>query len=179
MQMRVNKISRPRGRTAGAEMIRRLGRTKPRSFTLHMAPMIDVIFLLLLFFLVAAKWRPAENFLPFNAAAAGAGLKNLGKPEPLLIQIDSTDDGCRVNIGGLNAVDVGSRTIEQDMATLMNKTADCLAEQNRYPGDPVEIYCAAQVKADYWVKIYNIFYGMGLTDITFVMAEQGGDDYDK
>jgi biopolymer transport protein ExbD len=49
--------------------------------------MIDMIFLLLLFFFVVAKWRPAEDFLPFRLSAAQAPGINIAKPEPLIIHI--------------------------------------------------------------------------------------------
>ncbi len=45
------------------DILSRLNGGRQSSFALRMAPMIDMISLLL-FFLVAAKWRPDENFLP-------------------------------------------------------------------------------------------------------------------
>jgi len=36
----------------------------------------------------------------------------------------------------------------------------------------VEIICQPKVKWEYLAKIYNTFYGAGLTDITFAMTEQ-------
>jgi len=55
-----------------------------------MAPMIDMVFLLLIFFLVAAKWRPQEDFLPFQLPLAHAQEQRIGKPEPLMIHISAT-----------------------------------------------------------------------------------------
>jgi hypothetical protein len=57
----------------------------------------------------------------------------------------------------------------------MEKTRQCLLEQKRYASDPVEIICASEVKWEYLAKIYNIFIGMGFTDITFRMTEQASD----
>jgi len=61
-----------------------------RIFSLRMAPMIDIIFLLLIFFLVAAKWRPAESFLPFKLPVGAAGNQAVVRPEPLVIEISAT-----------------------------------------------------------------------------------------
>lgn len=144
-------------------------RRGPR-FSLRMAPMIDVIFLLLIFFLVAAKWRPEENFLPFKLPVAPAGVGRLGKPEPLVVQIFPMDAGCEVQIAGLHTVQIKNENLEAGLAALMEKLKDCMLSQKRYAGDPIEIVCEPMVKSDYWVKIYNLFFGAGLTDITFAMT---------
>ncbi len=142
---------------------------------LRMAPMIDMIFLLLIFFLVAAKWRPKEDFLPLALTAANAGTHTVGKTEPLIIQILATETGCRVQIGSISTVDIPFDAPEQNLALMMEKIAQCLLEQNRYVRDPVEIICAAEVKWEQLAKIYNVLYGMGLTDITFRMTEPPAD----
>lgn len=140
-----------------------------------MAPMIDVIFLLLLFFLVAAKWRPREDFLPMQLSTAGVSVQTVGKPEPLLIQISQNNADCRVQIGSLYVVDIASTNTEQGLASMMGKIRQCLLEQKRYACDPVEIACAADVKWENLAKIYNVLVGMGLTDITFRMTEVSPD----
>jgi biopolymer transport protein ExbD len=141
------------------------------SFTLRMAPMIDMIFLLLIFFLVAAKWRPQEDFLPFQLPTAQAQDRRIGRPEPLMIHILAAETGCQIQIGALTSVLINDDTIEADLAALMEKMQECLTEQKRYASDPIEITCAAEVRWEYLAKIYNMFFGAGLTDITFTMTE--------
>ena len=142
-----------------------------RRFALRMAPMIDMIFLLLIFFLVAAKWRPQEDFLPFRLPAAGAQEIQFGKPEPLEIYIFATLAGCQVQIDRLYTVQIENGTFEPDLVTLMEKMRDCMLKQKRFAADPVEIICGPDVRWEYLAKIYNMFYGAGLTDITFRMTE--------
>jgi biopolymer transport protein ExbD len=141
------------------------------SFTLRMAPMIDMIFLLLIFFLVAAKWRPQEDFLPFQLPSAQAQDRRIGKPEPLAMHIFAIETGCQVQIGGVAIASIDDETIEADLAALMEKMQECLTEQKRYASDPVEITCAPEVRWEHVAKIYNMFFGAGLTDITFTMTE--------
>jgi biopolymer transport protein ExbD len=136
-----------------------------------MAPMIDMIFLLLIFFLVAAKWRPEENFLPFQLSSAQAQGHRLGKPEPLIIRIWPTGTGCEVRIGQLSTVQIEDETAEANLSTLMEEIEKSLLAQKRYATDPVEIVCAPEVKWEHLAKIYNVFYGAGLTDITFRMTQ--------
>jgi len=136
-----------------------------------MAPMIDLIFLLLIFFLVTAKWRPQEGFLPLQLAAAQAGNEQIGRPEPLEIHIFSTPSGCAVRIGEFEVAEISDATIESDLASMIEKTQSCLLTQKRLIGDPVEIICSEEVRWEHLAKIYNVFFGAGLTDITFRMTE--------
>jgi len=166
--------------TAGNEstqtdFLKRVFANQRRPFTLRMAPMIDMIFLLLIFFLVAARWRPEENFLPFQLPAAQAKGFRPAKPEPMVIHIFATETGCKVQIGQLCAVRIKSRTIETNLAALMGEIEKCMLVQKRFATDPVEIVCDPEVKWEHLAKIYNVFYGAGMSDITFVMTEQPGD----
>jgi biopolymer transport protein ExbD len=141
-----------------------------------MAPMIDMIFLLLIFFLVTAKWRPEENFLPFQLPVAQAQSHRLGKPEPLTIHIFATQRGCCVQIGGLYTAPIENKEIEADLAVLVEKLRDCMLAQKRFVSDPVEIVCEPEVKWEHWEKIYNVLYGVGLRDITLLMTEQPAEN---
>ena len=149
----------------------RIFSSRKSRITLRMAPMIDLIFLLLIFFLVAAKFRPQEDFLPFQLPAAYSQQQTVGKPEPLTIRISAAPSGCLVQISRLSAVPIENENIEADLAVLMEKTRECLLAQKRLASDPVEIICDANVKWEHLAKIYNLFYGAGLTDITFQMTE--------
>ncbi len=140
-------------------------------FTLRMAPMIDMIFLLLIFFLVAAKFRPQEDFLPFQLPAVHSQYHAVGKPEPLTMLISATNSGCLVQISRLHTVRIENENIETDLAVLMEKIEDCLLAQKRLAADPIEIICDADVKWQHLAKIYNLLYGAGLTDITFQTTE--------
>jgi biopolymer transport protein ExbD len=133
--------------------------------------MIDMIFLLLIFFLVAAKWRPQEDFLPFRLPAAQANEHGLVKPEPLIILISPTETGCQVRIGNLSPVKIRNETTEADLANLMQEMEKCLLAHKRFATDPVEIVCDPELRWEYLAKIYNILYGAGLTDVTFRMTE--------
>jgi biopolymer transport protein ExbD len=148
-----------------------LNRNRRPSFTLRMAPMIDIIFLLLIFFFVAAKWRPTEEFLPFQLSAAQAQNPTIGKPEPLIIYISATQTGCEVQIGRLQTVRIENESIEENLAALMEEMKNCLLTQKRLAADPIEIVCAPDIRWDHLAKIYNLFFGAGLTDIAFRMTE--------
>lgn len=152
-------------------LLNRIFTSRNQPFALRMAPMIDVTFLLLIFFLVAAKWRPNEDFLPFKLPDAYGQEQTIARPEPLKIFISATQTGCLVQIEELHAVQIDNKQIEQDLVVLMEKIKQCLLAQRRFTTDPVEIICQPQVKWEHLAKIYNAFYGASLTDITFAMTE--------
>lgn len=133
--------------------------------------MIDVIFLLLIFFLVAAKWRPQEDFLPLRLPVAQARGTHVPGPEPLIIHISATQTGCRVSMARTDIVKLNNATIDKDLALMLEEIKDTLLAQKRFASDPIEIICAPEVKWDHLAKIYNAFYGAGLTDTTFRMTE--------
>lgn len=150
---------------------------RPRhSFGLRMAPLIDLVFLLLIFFLVAVKWRPQEDFIPLRLPAAQAQGSVVGRPEPLRIYISSIEDGCLVKIGQSQTVQINTKAMERDLLELMEKIEQVLSAQKRLTSDPIEIICEPDVKSEFWVRICNVFYGMRMTDITFPMTQLQGQD---
>ncbi len=158
------------------DAIRRFFPRPKRSFGLRMAPLIDLVFLLLIFFLVAVKWRPQEDFIPLRLPAAQAQVPDIGRPEPLRIYISSIEKGCLVRIGLDQTVQINNQTMERDLARLMEKIEQVLAAQERLTSDPIEIICEPDVKSEFWVRICNVFYGMRMTDITLAMIQWQGPD---
>jgi biopolymer transport protein ExbD len=152
------------------QLTRLFVRRRP-SFTLRMAPMIDIIFLLLIFFIVCAKWRPQEKFLPLQLSAAGLTTGLPVKAEPLTIYIAAAHYGCNIQIGQSAYVSIRQGRVEEDLAAMLDELKDCLTAQHRLASDPVEIFCDPAVKWDYFAKIYNVLYGAGLSDITFCLTE--------
>jgi len=69
--------------TIGEDVIAGLQKRKRRSFGLRMTAMIDVIFLLLTFFVLTAKFRPPEEFLGLAMGASSTATTNFGIIEPL------------------------------------------------------------------------------------------------
>lgn len=151
--------------------MRRLHSKRRANFALRMTPMIDVVFLLLIFFLVTAKFRPAESFLPFGLSAGQAQGPQLSKAPPLAIYVFAVPAGCRVQIGQDQTVRIEQPTAEADLATLAETIADVMHRQRRTCNDPVEIICQADVQWQYWANIYNVLFGMGIKDITVYKTE--------
>lgn len=147
---------------------------KRRGFGLRMAPMIDVIFLLLTFFVLTAKFRRPEQFLSMILPRAHGQVRDFSVIEPVVIDISSRSSGCSIRIGpetiGVN-VSIDPASANEDLAVFANSFADVLVLQKRTAADPVEIICDGDVKWDYLVKIYDVVSAMGVGDITFNMSQ--------
>lgn len=155
----------------GHDVYRRLRRQRRSGGGLRMTPMIDVIFLLLTFFVLTAKFRLPEQFLPIKLPNANAAVERFGVIEPLTLYISETDSGCVIDVGGIAKATIKSDFMEEGLAVFVSKFNDVLGLQRRRVSDPIEIDCEDMVRWDYLVKIYNVLYAMGVNDITFGMTE--------
>ena len=142
-----------------------------RGFSLRMAPMIDRIFLLLIFFLVAAKWRPEEELPPFRLPAARAASPAVGRLEPLRLHVSQTAEGCMVRIDSYALISLRKESFAEDLSRLMTQTERIMRSQRRVTSDPMEIACEEEVSWDYVARIYNVLCTAGLSDITFLITE--------
>jgi biopolymer transport protein ExbD len=139
---------------------------------LRMAPMIDIIFLLLIFFLLTARFRPRENFLPMQLEIGGLSMAGRSAlVEPLTMHISPAQDGCKVILGRDLAVSIIDNEPETGLSLMMDKLALCLQQQKRNTGDPIEIVCDGTVEWQHLAGIYNVLFGMGITNITFQMTD--------
>jgi len=139
---------------------------KRRGFFLQMTPMIDVIFLLLTFFLLTANFRTPEDALPIRLPDKDQP-QRISIIEPLLIEFNAMQTGVNINITGSEPVKIETATLSEDLANFSNRLRDIIDDQQRTASDPVEITCSDEVTWDHLVKIYHILHAMGIDNITF------------
>ena len=167
-------------------------RGRPR-IQLLLVPMIDIVFLLLTFFLLTASFRPAEAFLPAELPGGVAAEAEVMELEPLLIFLDSRPNGgCLVQIGddvefevvGQSAK-VGRLGAEQwpeqvDFEQLPEQISfeqlpelirQVLRDQHRSSDDPVKLVPQRQTNWDHVLKTYHALWRLNLTNIIFAIVE--------
>lgn len=144
-----------------------LKRRRPK-MRLHLTAMIDVIFLLLTFFVLTAKFRIPEQFLPVNlpASEAAASVVNVIDPWTLAVSEQVQGEGFTVEVSGI-LYQVNARTLDEDMTLLANGFMSQLDASNRKPKDPIILQCDDGLRWDYLVKLYNLLYSLGATEIQF------------
>lgn len=143
-----------------------MGRRK-LSIGLRMTPMIDVIFLLLTFFVLTAKFREPEQLLPILMGSSKTSAVH-AEPEVLPIRITAMPGGCAVFVGDGERTTV---TADNPAAGLLTLT-ERLRQYVKIAGSgPVELACEDAVSWDLVVKIYDILCALGAENITFRIEE--------
>lgn len=116
-------------------------------------PMIDCIFLLLIFFMCATKFKVEEKKLEMNIPRSGG--PSSGKDTPIIIELDSRGN---VSLNG------GSVTIEQLSAQLKSLLQDRPKEKWRVTVDGRETSYGKVM------RVINICNKNKVTDITFKLS---------
>ena len=150
--------------------IRRLKHKNRGMVSLCITPMIDIIFLLLTFFVLTANFRVPEDFLSLKLPTTTSA-QSIGIIEPYRIDIAPAEGGCRITLGGSSSITINEISANEDLAVFAQSLLDSLGAQKRTVSDPVEVSCDDNVKWDSLVKIYNIINAAGIEDVTFNINE--------
>lgn len=134
------------------------------SLTLNLAPMVDVVFLLLIFFISTTTFRRAEGLLAAQLPRQGSQADQVSLPiAPIFVRLVETGPG---------PTDY-SITIENfiDQPTSFNELADFLRTVQENPGfdelTPVVIKAAVEVKWDHVVGCWNAAVRAGSRHVSF------------
>ena len=138
---------------------------------MRMVPLIDVVFLLLIFFLLGANFRSREGFLPTELPRQIVRAE-LVELEPLHIYLHSSPDGtCQIDIDSEVAVVIEPTARGGDFSLLSDKLLEVLAGQGRHLSDPVKLVPNSRTKWDHVVKAYDALWQINLRHIIFTMVD--------
>ncbi len=138
--------------------------------TLNLAPMIDVVFLLLIFFIATTTFKRAEGLLPSRLPRQGAFAGQVAEPiTPIVIHVQQTGDG---------PTDYTIR-VEHfvNAPTTFNELATFLSDIQTNPGfddqTPVVIHATPDVIWNHVVGCWNAAVRAGCRRISFgVQSDQ-------
>lgn len=129
-----------------------------------MTPMIDVIFLLLIFFVCTANFQPLEGTLPTNMALSGSSAVEIVLPDPR-----------QVDVARIRLTFEGSAhwQVEGNSCTSLREVRDLLVRLREIKADlPVIIDCAGNVPMEHLIDLYDICRAAGLSRIQFAAAQK-------
>lgn len=129
---------------------------------LRMTPMIDVIFLLLTFFVLTAKFREPEQVLPVDAIKGARSAESAAAP--LKIVVEKTEKGIFLKVGSKPAILFNERNAEDALLILAKKAQESLENGE---SQAVDLYCQDAIPWGIVVKVYDVLYATGLQDIAF------------
>ncbi|MHC5083089.1 MAG: ExbD/TolR family protein [Planctomycetota bacterium] len=137
------------------------------SVGLRMTPMIDVIFLLLTFFVLTAKFQEPEQLLPvFVGNSETQTIQNHQKP--LVIHIKPVPSGCQLKIADREPI-ILLNADPQNGLLVLAQNVQIISESA--PISAIELFYDDQITWDMVVKVYDVLYSIGARDITFRIEE--------
>ena len=139
-----------------------LGTRKRSSIGLRMTPMVDIIFLLLTFFVLTAKFQEQEKTLPIFVSKTP--FSAVTEQKPLEIHIQKSQIGTRIRIAGKSDVSIENMGTQDALLAFAQAFEETVRAEN-FPS--VEICCDDAVQWDLVVKVYDVIYAMGSQNITF------------
>lgn len=145
--------------------LHRRGRAWPG---LRMTPMIDVIFLLLTFFVLTAQFERPEQALPLVFGASAA--RSDQTPTPLELAILPEAAGCAVTLGDAEPILISHEQPATGLAVLAEQVRQTVLADEGRPA-PIRLNCDDAVSWELVTKVYDVLYGLGARDITFVVKE--------
>lgn len=127
-----------------------------------MVPLIDVVFLLLIFFIMTVNFSQQEGFLAAELPGEPAA-DDISEVEPLIVYVSSSTDGqCRVNFSGTTVnIPAGST----DFRTFKSELAAFMANTKRLPADPVMLIDFSSTSWQHMMNVYDSLTAMGYNNI--------------
>ena len=124
-------------------------RQRPEDATINLTPMIDVVFLLVIFFMVGSEFSEAESRIKVNVPTVGQ-----------MQSITRAPDECVVAI----AID-GTITLDDQPVTLPQLTAELRSQHANYPGLKVAVRGEATGSLQQTVEVLHAVRSSGVDQI--------------
>ena len=138
---------------------------------LSIVPLIDVVFLLLVFFLLTASFRPREGFLPTKLPQLSATAEP-SELEPVPIQVVTMPNGdCQVQIGSQNPILISADSVAEGFSGVKDAIYNLFVQQGRTAENPIKLIPTSQTKWDHVVKTYHCLWQLNLTNVIFAIVE--------
>ena len=146
----------------------RLKRTaRPKVLQLAMTPMIDVIFLLLIFFVCTANFDRIENLLPTRLASSGV-TGSVSVTDPVLLNADQAV----IKISYENNFprwQVESRNC-QSLRELQSVLVQIAQAKDDFP---IIVSCDENVPVEHWLDVIDACRQVGLVNLSFEWKGSG------
>ncbi|MCD6176159.1 MAG: biopolymer transporter ExbD [Planctomycetes bacterium] len=137
------------------------------SMGLRMTPMIDVIFLLLTFFVMTSKFQEPEQLLPVIVGKTSSQTV-VAQNTPLKVFVEPSPSGCLLRVENRPAIKLSNENRSESLLVLARKVQQELETTGPVP---VELYYDDAISWDIVVKVYDVLYALGLQNITFRIEE--------
>jgi biopolymer transport protein ExbD len=124
-------------------------RQRPEDATINLTPMIDVVFLLVIFFMVGSEFSEAESRIKVNVPTVGEMRSITRAPDERVVAI---------------AID-GTITLDEQPVSLAQLTAELRAQHANYPGLKVAVRGEATGSLQQTVEVLHAVRSSGVDQI--------------
>lgn len=155
-----------------------LRRRRNPAMGLRMTAMIDVIFLLLTFFVLTARFQQPESHLNVTLPKPAVGTAQSMAKEPLSIRLETANSQCSVILPQAETIWLVPDTLSANLADLQGRLKAIFPSYD-IAGQGVELHCGDAVQWDYVVKVYDVLYRAGAMKITFVTEDKANTAHDS
>lgn len=134
-------------------------RTSSTTTALSLTPLIDVVFLLLIFFLVTSEFEEEERTLDIELPTATSAIPMVGKPRSIIVDVDQSGD---VFVGGN---EVGVAELQQLLENAVSRNP---------AGQSVIIRADYRSQFQPVVSVMDVCNRSGVRDYTVTTKDQPG-----
>lgn len=143
------------------------GSSRRLSMGLRMTPMIDVIFLLLTFFVLTSKFQEPEQLL--TVFSGRTQTQAAQTPQKILhIRVETIQAGCLLKIDNRPPITLSQSEPADALLVLARRVRQELQAAGNIP---IELNYDDAVPWDTVVKVYDVIYALGTQNITFRIEE--------
>lgn len=137
-------------------------RKKASNIQSRMVPLIDVVFLLLIFFIMTVNFQPQEGFMAAELPGAVVG-EQVSEVDPLAFYIDTMADGaCKVIFAGNTAIIAKDST---DFSAFAREVERVMTERKRRNSDPVMLVDLHNTSWQHMMNMYDTMISLGYKNI--------------
>ena len=122
----------------------------------NLAPMIDVFFLTLIFFMVASVYSQFERNISIVVPKAGTGEESSRYPGEVIVNVDKT----------------GSLTVNNSEKTLAELDMILAEIASYYTGQPVIIRCDGEAAFQNYVKVFDLCRKHAIENVRIATLEE-------
>ena len=134
---------------------------------LNLTSMIDVVFLLLIYFMVATEFKSAEEAFPMDLPVRNAGRTVTLDSEPLIILVDSAGEGAFDVQVRLDGPWDSLQSLEELSYFLRTNKASGFGSQGLFTeSHPILVKPAKQTRWEHAIATYNVVVNAKYSNIT-------------
>lgn len=137
---------------------------------LQMAAMIDVVFLLLTFFVITSSFQRSERVLPARLSAGADGAASETPTALTTVRLSVAPEGCIAALDDGTEIVIDAQKPQYGLNALGQRALQAAGAADGR-GLAARLICQPDVSWQMVSAVYDVFYGLGVERISFLFEE--------